>query len=267
MTFIASTANLRSRSNRGFSLIEALTTLFITSFVAAAMCELMVSINRVSFRAQNRLSALITARTVVSQLSKEVREASAISFPQSNYGTEVTLTIPVMKKIQLPSNSYVYIPAQIATPLPEPFKNLLGKKILFDKCTYTIVPDANNLGRYQLKKRWDLEDRQGDTTLTFPPGTNASQRTQTYIVASNISGPINPITNQPDCFKGLSSAPSGITQLAAGQLSSQFSPQCQGLGISFEIISTENSSIPTNVPQSVPIHSEIFLRSNQTLTP
>jgi hypothetical protein len=126
-------------------------------------------------------------------------------------------------------------------------------------------------------KTWAFsKSRTSDPTLVLPPGTNLSMDEKSYIVASNICGPIDSSTNQPSIFKCLliSGDPQNpgsnhliVRETKASEITAAGMNNCYGLSLSMEVVSTEHSSIKSNIPQSVPIHYETFLRGNQLITP
>lgn len=77
------------RTNKGTSLIEMLSALFITTFIGAIMCEIAVTQNVVALKTYNKIDALVSARRFFPSLEKEIHMARLVT------GSSQTLNIQI----------------------------------------------------------------------------------------------------------------------------------------------------------------------------
>lgn len=118
-----------SRSSKGLSLIEMLTAVMLTGFIAAATCDMLAALSIVSLKSDYQLTSTLQCKRVLDLLGQQIRSAQSLTISDEP-SQKLVLNIPVVGI----RNGLNNIPLMHD-----------GSSVM-DVFTYTIVPDADRPG-------------------------------------------------------------------------------------------------------------------------
>jgi hypothetical protein len=243
------------RSCKGLSLIEMLTAMMLTGFIAAATCDMMAALTLVSLKADNQLSSSLQCKRALDTLGVQIRAAHNLKSAQNSQ--TLTLTVPVMQR-----KSRNGIEGM-------PIKDEVGNESV-DQYLYETIADPNRpyTGEFILKRTLLKAGRRNSFTDPCPFIEGQSQ-----IVLKGIIGPLDlgqPINTAamnypPKVFTYLSNLPNpsqtlnpdNTPEIPAGSLPMSVS----GVAIQVEIQPSDN---PNKKVRSTTfgLRSEYFARSS-----
>lgn len=223
------------RSQQGMSLIEMLSTLFITAFIGAIMTEIAVTQNIVSLKTSNRMDSLIAARRFFTGFQRDVHMARLFA---SATPTSFSIYTPEFST----SGTQVGLPLQS------------NSKWLTDLVSYSVAADTDpsRTGEFVLQKQ------------ALIPSTGTSVTTTR--LASGVVGPMDPAsTTTPKLFRYyLKSSPGDPPELvdapSTGFTNFELS-QIVGVRVTVEV--APNTSVRTDTSsRSIAFASDVFARTN-----
>ncbi|HEY9731285.1 MAG TPA: prepilin-type N-terminal cleavage/methylation domain-containing protein [Drouetiella sp.] len=219
------------RNQSGMSLIEMLSTLFITAFIGAIMTEIAVTQNVVSLKASTKMDSLVAARRFFSSFEHDVHMARSF--------VSITPT-----SLQLETPVYATSGAQVGLP------QMSSSQWLINTVTYSLIADTDptRTGQYMLQK-----------TVVSPSSTT------TTILVSGIVGPMDPAnTTTPKIFRYYRQTSAGTTLIdapTAGFTNPLDMTQIAGARMTVEI-APENSARSDATTRSFAFASDVFSRTN-----
>ena len=190
------------RSCKGLSLIEMLTAMMLTGFIAAATCDMMAALSLVSLKADNQLSSSLQCKRAIDMLGLQIRAAHNIkSSPNSQ---SLTLTVPVLQR---KSRSGIE---------GMPIKDETGIESV-DQYLYEIIPDPNRpyTGEFLLRRTLIKAGKRNSFTDPCPLTEGQSQIVLKGIIGPlDLSQPINTtaMNYPPKVFTFLSNLPNPSPQ-------------------------------------------------------
>jgi len=223
----------QQRNHHGMSLIEMLSTLFVTAFIGTIMAEIAVTQNVVSLKTSNRIDSLVAARRFFNGFERDVHMARTFA---SATPTSFQLYTPEF----ITSGSQVGLPQQA------------NSKWLTDLVGYSIVADASRPGEFVLQKQ------------ALVPATGTT--TTTYTLASGVVGPMDPSdTTMPKPFRyyqkiSATALPQLVDAPSTGFTNFELS-QIVGVRVTVEV--APNSSVRSDTSnKSFAFASDVFTRTN-----
>ena len=244
------------RSEFGMSLIEMLTAMMLTGFIAAATCDMMAALGLVSLKADTQVTATLQAKRAFDYIGQSVRSAQHIKSASSYFDAvkkvqssqTLVLTIPVLGDGTMGSIG--------GLPILDPST---GKPCI-DYVVYEIVADKSKpgSGEYVMQRTY-LPGNRGGRAKESPFKNQFAPQ----IIVKGIVGPQDvtstpdPIANNylPKVFSYLTTLNAGVSERA----NSLASIDVPGVAIQLEIQPAElpNSKIRST---TFGIRSEYFSR-------
>lgn len=160
---------------KGMSLIEMLTAMMLTGFIAAATCDMMAALGLVSLKADNQLTSTIQCKRALDLIGQQVRSAHSLKLDSSSSSQKLTLQIPVIGNSSM--GSLDSVPLKTGTA-PENY----------DVYEYSVVPDASRQGSGEYILQRILKTKGARGSLAPDLGTAVLQP---QIIAKGIIGPLD----------------------------------------------------------------------------
>jgi prepilin-type N-terminal cleavage/methylation domain-containing protein len=246
---------IKHRSSNGMSLIEMLTAMMLTGFIAAATCDMMAALSLVSLKADYQLSSSIQCKRALDLLGQQIRSAHKLN----------TVGGPRILKLSIPITGDQTKGGLAGVPLS------LNALECTDEYTYSVVADKDKPGSGEFVLQ---RTRTSIRPENLPASTTVIAANQPQILVKGIVGPQDLLANvdpvalnyPPKTFVYLSSIRNAIndppTEIKSPypELDSTASGiSADGLAIQLEI---QPSQIPNAKVRSTTfgLRSEYFVR-------
>lgn len=223
----------QQRNRFGMSLVEMLSTVFVTAFIGTIMAEIAVTQNVVSLKTSNRIDSLVAARRFFNGFERDVHMGRAFASAK-------------------PTSFQIYTPEFITAGTQVGLPQQANSKWLTDLVSYSVVSDASRPGEFVLQKQ-----------VTAP---STGTTTTTYTLASGVVGPMDPSdTTTPKIFRyyqkvSATAEPQLVDAPSTGFTNFELS-QIVGVRVTVEV-APSNSVRSDTSNKSFAFASDVFARTN-----